>query len=73
MGGIGLMVLSIFVPQAAPFQDVSSMGLGVLFLKYGRDDELESDRLGDGVRVGDRLGPVSGAALPLHAGTRRRR
>jgi predicted Zn-dependent protease len=46
MGGIGLMVLSIFVPQTAPFQDLSSMGLGVLFLKYGRDDELESDRLG---------------------------
>jgi predicted Zn-dependent protease len=46
MGGIGLMVLSIFVPQTAPFQDVSSMGLGMLFLKYGRDDELESDRLG---------------------------
>ena len=45
-GGIGLAVLSIFVPQAAPFQDLSSMGLGVLFLKYGRDDELESDRLG---------------------------
>jgi predicted Zn-dependent protease len=46
MGGVGLMVLSIFVPQTAPFQDVSSMGLGVLFLKYGRDDELQSDRLG---------------------------
>ena len=46
MGGVGLMVLSIFVPQTAPFQDVSSMGLGMLFLKYGRDDELESDRLG---------------------------
>jgi len=45
-GSIGLAVLSIFVPQAAPFQDLSSMGLGVLFLKYGRDDELESDRLG---------------------------
>ena len=46
MGGIGLAVLSIFVPQTAPFQDFSSMGLGVLFLKYGRDDELQSDRLG---------------------------
>jgi len=45
-GGIGLVLLSIFVPQAAPFQDLSSMGLGVLFLKYSRDDELESDRLG---------------------------
>jgi predicted Zn-dependent protease len=46
LGGIGLTVLSIFVPQTAPFSDLSSMGLGVLFLKYGRDDELESDRLG---------------------------
>jgi predicted Zn-dependent protease len=45
-GSIGLMVLSIFVPQTAPFTDLSSMGLGMLFLKYGRDDELESDRLG---------------------------
>lgn len=46
LGGIGLTVLSIFVPQTAPFGDFSSMGLGVLFLKYGRDDELQSDRLG---------------------------
>jgi len=46
MGGIELMVLSIFVPQTAPFQDVSSMGLGVLFLKYDRGDELQSDQLG---------------------------
>jgi predicted Zn-dependent protease len=45
-GGIGLAILSIFVPQAAPFQDLSSLGLGVLFLKYGRDQELQSDRLG---------------------------
>jgi predicted Zn-dependent protease len=45
-GGLGLAILSIFVPQTAPFADLSSMGLGFLFLKYGRDDELESDRLG---------------------------
>ncbi|MCC7242565.1 MAG: M48 family metalloprotease [Acidobacteria bacterium] len=45
-GGLGLAILSIFVPQAAPFTDLSSMGLGILFLKYGRDDELEADRLG---------------------------
>jgi predicted Zn-dependent protease len=45
-GSLGLAVLSIFVPQTAPFADLSSMGLGVLFLKYGRDDEIESDRLG---------------------------
>ena len=69
-GSIGLMVLSIFVPQTAPFADLSSMGLGMLFLKYGRDDELESDRLGHGVRLGERVGPVGGAALPLDAGAR---
>ncbi|MEZ5286340.1 MAG: M48 family metalloprotease [Vicinamibacterales bacterium] len=45
-GGLGLAILSIFVPQTAPFADLSSMGLGFLFLKYGRDDELQSDRLG---------------------------
>ncbi|MCC7124262.1 MAG: M48 family metalloprotease [Acidobacteria bacterium] len=45
-GGLGLAILSIFVPQTAPFADLSSLGLSVLFLKYGRDDELESDRLG---------------------------
>lgn len=45
-GGIGLAILSIFVPQTAPFQDLSSLGLNVLFLKYGRDQELQSDRLG---------------------------
>ena len=45
-GGIGLAILSIFVPQTAPFQDLSSLGLNVLFLKYGRDQEVQSDRLG---------------------------
>jgi len=45
-GSLGLILLGIFVPQTAPFQDLSSLGLGVLFLKYSRDDELESDRLG---------------------------
>lgn len=46
LGGIGLAVLSIFVPATRPFGDVTSAALGVAFLKYGRDDERESDRLG---------------------------
>jgi predicted Zn-dependent protease len=46
LGGIGLTVLSIFVPATRPFGDVTSAALGVAFLKYGRDDERESDRLG---------------------------
>ena len=44
--GIGVTLLSIFVPEARPFQNLTETALGVLFLKYGRDDELQADRLG---------------------------
>ena len=44
--GAGLAVLSILVPEARPFQGLAETALGVLFLKYGRDDELQADRLG---------------------------
>lgn len=44
--GVGLTLLSIFVPEARPFQNVAETALGVLFLKHGRDDELQADRLG---------------------------
>jgi predicted Zn-dependent protease len=44
--GIGLAVLSIFVPATAPFAELGSAGLSVLFLRHGRDAELEADRLG---------------------------
>ncbi|MGE0865707.1 MAG: M48 family metalloprotease [Vicinamibacterales bacterium] len=43
---LGLTILSIFVPSTRPFTDLGSVGLGVLFLKHGRDAELEADRLG---------------------------
>ncbi len=45
-GQIGLIALGIFVPAARPFGDLTSTALGALFLKYGRDDELQSDELG---------------------------
>jgi predicted Zn-dependent protease len=45
-GQVGLAALGIFVPAARPFGDISAQALGVLFLKYGRDDELQSDSLG---------------------------
>ncbi len=45
-GTIGLAALSIFVPAARPLGDVASSALGVLFLKYGRGDELQADSLG---------------------------
>src|SRR5918995_584630 len=44
--GVGLTLLSIFVPEARPFQGMAEQALGVLFLKHGRDDELQADRLG---------------------------
>jgi predicted Zn-dependent protease len=45
-GQVGLVALGIFVPAARPFGDITGQALGVLFLKYGRDDELQSDQLG---------------------------
>ena len=44
--GIGLTLLSIFVPETRPLQGVAETAIGVLFMKYGRDDELQADRLG---------------------------
>src|SRR5687767_15102021 len=44
--GVGVTLLSIFVPEARPFQNLTETALGVMFLKYGRDDELQADRLG---------------------------
>jgi predicted Zn-dependent protease len=52
--GLGLTILSIFVPGTRPFTDLSSTGLSVLFLKHSRDDELEADRLG--VEYGSSVG-----------------
>jgi predicted Zn-dependent protease len=47
MGGqLGLIAASIFVPQTQPFVEAGAQALSVLFLKYGRDDELQADSLG---------------------------
>jgi predicted Zn-dependent protease len=45
-GALGLTALGVFVPAARPFGQLSETALGVLFLKYGRADELQSDQLG---------------------------
>ncbi len=44
--GLGVQLLGIFVPEAQPLQGLTETALGVLFLKYGREDELQADRLG---------------------------
>ena len=45
-GTIGLVALGIFVPGARPFGQLAEQGLGVLFLKYSRGNELQADQLG---------------------------
>jgi predicted Zn-dependent protease len=44
--GIALAILGIFVPSTQPFADLGATGLGVLFMKHGREAEIEADRLG---------------------------
>jgi predicted Zn-dependent protease len=44
--GIGLALLGIFVPESRPLQGAAETALGVLFLKHGRDDEVQADQLG---------------------------
>ncbi len=51
---LGLGVGSILSPQVAQLSQAAAQGLGLLFLKYGRDQESESDRLG--VEYSTRLG-----------------
>ncbi|HUP88766.1 MAG TPA: M48 family metalloprotease [Longimicrobiales bacterium] len=43
---IGVLIGSIFVPGVAPFRDLAQTGLGVAFLKFSRNDELQADALG---------------------------
>jgi predicted Zn-dependent protease len=45
-GQLLLTGVGIFVPAARPFGQISETALGLLFLRYGREDELQSDRLG---------------------------
>jgi len=43
---LGLTIGGILAPATRPFSGLAETGLGLLFLKYGRDDEVQSDRLG---------------------------
>ena len=46
LAGLGLGIGMILSPELAQFGDLASLGLNLLFLKYTRDDERESDVLG---------------------------
>ncbi len=43
---LGLGVGSIFVPEIAAYGDALGLGLGLVFLRFGRDDERQADDLG---------------------------
>ena len=43
---VGLVAGLVAVPEFAQFAQSAQQGLGLLFLKFGRDDETESDQLG---------------------------
>ena len=47
-GSLGLLLSQIFVPELRPFGQAAEQGLGLLFLKFGRDDEMQADDLGAG-------------------------
>lgn len=46
LGQIGLIGAMVINPQLAQFGEAASQGLGLLFLKFGRDAERQSDDLG---------------------------
>lgn len=46
LGQVGLIGSMIMVPQLGEFAEPLSQGLGILFLKFGRDAESQSDELG---------------------------
>lgn len=46
LGQVGLLAGMILSPELAQMGEAASQGLGLLFLKFGRDAERESDQLG---------------------------
>ena len=50
---LGVGIGSAISPTIEKYGQVAGAGLGLLFLKYGRDDESQSDRLGFGYALGN--------------------
>ncbi|HEX5107323.1 MAG TPA: M48 family metalloprotease [Vicinamibacterales bacterium] len=46
VASLGLGVASVISPTAAQYAGLAQQGLGILMLKYGRDDETQADGLG---------------------------
>lgn len=43
---VGLVAAMVIRPELQRFGELASQGLGLLFLKFGRDDETQADQLG---------------------------
>jgi predicted Zn-dependent protease len=84
IAGLGLIVGTIFVDAFRPYSGIAQQGLGLLFLKYSRDNETQADELGIeyAVRAGydprevpstyatlKRIGERQGASLPSFLST----
>jgi predicted Zn-dependent protease len=65
LAGIGIGVGSILLPDAQPWLGAAQTGLGLLFLKHGRDAEREADQLG--VRYMSRTGHPPDALIDVFA------
>ncbi|HEY2924443.1 MAG TPA: M48 family metalloprotease [Candidatus Eisenbacteria bacterium] len=48
LAGVGLLAGAIFVGALRPYTGLAQQGLGLLFLKYSRDNENQADELGVG-------------------------
>ncbi|MEO6584105.1 MAG: M48 family metalloprotease [Ferruginibacter sp.] len=46
LGQLGVIAGVVLAPGLAQFAETASQGLGLLFLKFGRDDERQADQLG---------------------------
>lgn len=46
LGQLGIIAGMVISPEFAQFGEAASQGLGLLFLKFGRDAEKQSDKLG---------------------------
>jgi predicted Zn-dependent protease len=54
---IGLVGAMIVRPELAPFGELGSSALGLMFLKFGRDDETQADELGFRYMTGQAYDP----------------
>jgi predicted Zn-dependent protease len=48
IAGIGVLAGAVFVSAFRPYSGIAQQGLGLLFLKYSRDNESQADELGVG-------------------------